>query len=114
MQNRQVRLPGTDGRLVLLCHHADDLSDVAEIVSHPGREQLLERHAPELRVFARQIQVRRRQIERAKVSEVARARRSANRSSNSIKVRSLLAPRWRTRSNGTKRRTGASLRMTRA
>src|SRR2546422_5930938 len=30
------------------CHHARDLCDVAQVVNHPGREQLRERHLTQL------------------------------------------------------------------
>src|SRR2546422_7035461 len=37
-----------DGRGVLLRHHARDLGDVAQVVHHPRREQLGERHLAQL------------------------------------------------------------------
>src|SRR2546429_4110329 len=40
-EHREVRLPRSHGVRVLLRHHARDLSDVAQVVDHPRRDQLL-------------------------------------------------------------------------
>src|SRR3989449_11335290 len=46
-----------DGRGVLLRHHARDLGDVAQVVHHPRREQLGERHLAQLGMLAAERQL---------------------------------------------------------
>ncbi len=48
-EDREVRGPRTDRFVILLRHHPGDLRDVAEIVHDPRREELAQRHHPELR-----------------------------------------------------------------
>src|SRR5216117_476950 len=58
-EHREVRLPRSHGVRVLLCHHARDLGDVAQVVDHPRSEQLRQRHPAQLGVAAAQRQLRR-------------------------------------------------------
>ena len=69
-QDRQERYPRTDRILVLLRHDARDLGDVTEVVYHPSREQLAERHGSERRVHPRQAEIGRRETPRDQQREV--------------------------------------------
>src|SRR5262245_28302927 len=54
VQDPQVLLPGADGGVAALAHHADDLPDVVQVVDDPGGEELGQRHGTELGMPARQ------------------------------------------------------------
>ncbi len=66
-QHRQVRDPGADLAVILLGHHAHRLRDVSEIMHHPRGEQLPQRDGPQRRMFARQVEIGRRQLPRTQL-----------------------------------------------
>ena len=72
-EHREESRPGPDFGRVRLSHDARHLSQVTEIVGHPGSEELLERDRAELRVATTAGQVRRRQAERPQAGEARRA-----------------------------------------
>src|SRR3954464_13078987 len=72
IHHRKIRPPRPDGLAVLLRHHARRLRDVAEIVRHPGGEQLPQRHRSERRMHSLERQLAVGQPPAAKSVEVAR------------------------------------------
>src|SRR2546428_1254171 len=61
-QHGQEGHPRTDLVPVLLGHHPCGLSEVPQVVYHPGREQLPQRHAPQARVLTGEIELPRGQL----------------------------------------------------
>src|SRR3954447_26834493 len=72
VQDRQVSLPRAHRCSILLRHHTSDLRQVTQVVRDPCREELLQRDAAERRMLAAQLELCRRQVERAQVSHVLR------------------------------------------
>ena len=59
VHDREIRAPGSDRFAVLFGHHARRLRNVTEVVGHPGRQQLTERHCSKGRMltFERELRV---------------------------------------------------------
>src|SRR5437773_3347557 len=62
--------PGTDLVPILLRHHTRGLSQVSQVVYHPGREQLPQCHAPQARVLAGEVELPRGELPGAEQLQV--------------------------------------------
>ena len=51
IQDRKVCAPRTDCITILPGHHSAELGDVTEVVSHPRRQELPQRHQPKRRML---------------------------------------------------------------
>src|SRR6185503_1805755 len=70
-QDGKIRLPGADGIRILPGHDADDLADVSQIVRHPRRQMLSQRHDSEFGMPAALRQVSVGQTELPKTGQAA-------------------------------------------
>ena len=51
IQDRKVCAPRTDRITILPGHHSAELGDVTEVVGHPRRQELSQRHRPKRRML---------------------------------------------------------------
>ena len=69
-QHGEIGEPWSHGAGVLPAHHPGDLSQVVEIVGHPGREELTQGDGTELGMAAATLEIRWRQPQRFEAGEV--------------------------------------------